>query len=97
MYCGWYRIDPIPRENLTLPPPVGFVASGEHARIVTAARRDALEAAAKVADTCKSQNGPLSARGFENNYRAGIESGAEAIAAAIRAMKDAPTDTPSHP
>lgn len=55
---------------------------------VAEARNAALEEAAKIADTCKRQNGPLSARGFENNYRAGIESGAEAIAAAIRAAKE---------
>ena len=44
-----------------------------------------MEEAAKIAEECYSQNGPLSKRGFPERYRAGLAAGAQAIAAAIRA------------
>lgn len=45
------------------------------------------ERCAGIADKCAHQNGPLSSRGFDERYRAGLEAGAQAIAAAIRAGK----------
>ena len=51
------------------------------------ARREGMEQAAKIAEECYRQNGPLSQRGFPERYRAGLAAGAQAIAAAIRVAK----------
>jgi len=42
--------------------------------------------AASIADECAKQNGPLSNRGFSDDYRRGFESAGQAIAAAIRTL-----------
>lgn len=54
----------------------------DHALALVAAER---EACAAVADLCEKQNGPLSQKGFDDKYRAGLESAGQAIASAIRA------------
>lgn len=36
--CGWRMLDPMPRQNVTLPPPIGFVPQVEHDRLMAAAR-----------------------------------------------------------
>ncbi len=46
----------------------------------------AMKAAGEVARTCERQNGPLSKRGFPEDYRRGLESAGQAIAAAILAI-----------
>ena len=63
--------------------------TSEHvADLVHAARREGMEEAAKIAEECYRQNGPLSQRGFPERYRAGLAAGAQAIAAAIRAAAE---------
>ena len=37
--CGWKMLDPMPRQDLELPPPVGFVLRAEHDRLI--AEKDA--------------------------------------------------------
>ena len=37
--CGWRMLDPKPRQNVTLPPPIGFVPQVEHDRLM--AEKDA--------------------------------------------------------
>ena len=32
--CGWKMLDPMPRQDLELPPPVGFVLRAEHDRLM---------------------------------------------------------------
>ena len=32
--CGWKMLDPMPRQDLELPPPVGFVLRAEHDRLI---------------------------------------------------------------
>ena len=32
--CGWKMLDPMPRQDLELPPPVGFVLRAEHERLI---------------------------------------------------------------
>ena len=46
--CGWRMLDPMPRQNVTLPPPIGFVPQVEHDRLMAAARNAALEDAAQM-------------------------------------------------
>ena len=43
------------------------------------------ERCAKIADKCQRENGPLSKKGFNEQYRRGLEAAGQAIAAAIRA------------
>ena len=43
------------------------------------------ERCAKIADKCQRENGPLSKKGFNEQYRRGLETAGQAIAAAIRA------------
>lgn len=50
----------------------------------------AYEAAAKIGDKLAAQNGPLAERGMNKDYQAGLSSGGQAVASAIRAL------TPAH-
>ena len=43
------------------------------------------ERCAKIADKCQRENGPLSKKNFNEQYRRGLEAAGQAIAAAIRA------------
>ena len=51
------------------------------AKVVEAER----ERCAQIADKCQRENGPLSKKGFNEQYRRGLEAAGQAIAAAIRA------------
>lgn len=45
--CGWKMLDPMPRQDLELPPPVGFVPRAKHDRLI--AEKDA-ELKARIAE-----------------------------------------------
>ena len=47
--CGWRMLDPMPRQDVALPPPVGYVTKAEHDRIV--AEKDA-----EVAEMTRRRN-----------------------------------------
>ena len=94
--CGWKMLDPMPRQDLELPPPVGFVLRAEHDRLIAekdaelaAARDKALEDAARMVDcACECREAVLTANTRVERWTAcGRDPCGALDAAAIRAMK----------
>lgn len=81
--CGWKMLDPMPRQDLELPPPVGFVLRAEHERLM--AERDAEIARLRkaISDIANWMDDP------EGREHIGAVRGARSIARAadIRALK----------
>ncbi len=98
--CGWKMLDHMPRQDLELPPPVGFVLRAEHDRLIAekdaelaAARDKALEDAAQCcereADRCDDAAIWGGSRTYVNNCKAAAYAMRDR-ANAIRALIDKP-------
>ena len=77
--CGWKMLDPMPRQDLELPPPVGFVLRAEHDRLI--AEKDA-EIARLKAERDEAQR-------RRDEWRAKAE-GYDAVRLALREKVGAP-------
>lgn len=97
--CGWKMFDPMPRQDLELPPPVGFVPRAKHDRLIAekdaelaAARDKALEDAARMVDcACECREAVLTANTRVERWTAcGRDPCGALDAAAIRALIDKP-------
>ena len=87
--CGWRMLDPMPRQNVPLPPPIGFVPQVEHDRLMAAARNNALEDAARMVDcSCECRDAVLAAKTKVERWNAcGRDPCGALDAADIRALK----------
>jgi len=79
--------DAMPRQDLKLPPPIGYILASEHAALIREAEARGMDRAAEICERIRIQiaNGPMP-EGARFDYEQQIR----AEAASIRAAKAAP-------
>jgi len=79
--------DAMPRQDLKLPPPIGYISREEHAALIREAEARGMDRAAEICEGIRTRiaNGPMP-EGARFDYEQSIR----AEAASIRAAKDTP-------